>query len=48
MKTSIVIATFLVVGAGAASAGALSLRSRTRIKGSDTLFNVTRQSLTAK
>src|ERR1019366_961799 len=45
MKTSIVIATFLVVSAGAASAGALA--EPNPYQGSDTLFNVTRQSLTA-
>jgi cysteine-rich repeat protein len=45
MKTSIVIATFLVVSAGAAGAGALA--EPNPYQGSDTLFNVTRQSLSA-
>jgi cysteine-rich repeat protein len=44
MKTSIAIATFLVVGAGAAGVGA-SLPSP--YQGSDTLFNVTTQAIAA-
>jgi hypothetical protein len=45
MKTSIVIATFLVASAGAAGAGALA--EPNPYQGSDTLFNVTRLSLTS-
>jgi hypothetical protein len=45
MKTSIAIATFLVVSAGAAGAGALA--EPNPYQGSDTLFNVTRLSLTS-
>jgi cysteine-rich repeat protein len=45
MKITIATATFLVVGAGAAGAGALTLPNP--YQGSDTLFNVTRQSLTS-
>jgi cysteine-rich repeat protein len=43
MKTSITIATFLVAGAGAASASALV----SPYQGSDTLFNVTTQAIAA-
>jgi cysteine-rich repeat protein len=46
MKTSIAIATFLVVGAGAAGAGAFAI-PHGNYQGSDTLFNVTQKSLTA-
>jgi hypothetical protein len=44
MKTSIIVATFLVVSGGAASAGALTI-PHNNYQGSDTLFNVTRQAM---
>ena len=43
MKITIAVATFMVVGAGAAGAGALA--EPNPYQGSDTLFNVTRQAL---
>jgi hypothetical protein len=45
MKITIAVATFMVVGAGAAGAGALA--EPNPYQGSDTLFNVTRQALTS-